>query len=272
GKEKIFHMPDRCPVCGSEVVKLEGEVAYRCNNISCPAQVKERIQHFVSRDAMDIDGIGVALIEQLVDQKLIDSFADLYYLSKEDLLSLERMAEKSSENVLEAITESKDRPLSNLIYGLGIRHVGSYASKLLAQKINHLLDLQQISLEELTGIREIGTKMAESIVTFFQNKENLKVIQRLKDAGINLRSVKKENENRLLTGTQFVLTGTLEHFTREEAKKIIEQMGGRVTSDVTGKTDYLVLGKEPGQKYQRAKAMNIKVIEEKELIEMLKRK
>ncbi|MBN2395257.1 MAG: NAD-dependent DNA ligase LigA, partial [Candidatus Atribacteria bacterium] len=132
GKEKIFHMPDRCPVCGSEVVKLEGEVAYRCNNISCPAQVKERIQHFVSRDAMDINGIGIALIDQLVDRKLIESFADLYYLSKENLLSLERMAEKSSENVLKAITESKNRPLSNLIYGLGIRHVGSYASKLLA--------------------------------------------------------------------------------------------------------------------------------------------
>ncbi len=271
GKEKIFNMPKKCPVCGSEVIKLAEEVVSRCNNISCPAQVKERIKHFVSRQAMDIDGLGSALIEQLVDKKLIKDFADLYYLKKEDLVKLERMAEKSSENIIKAIENSKKRPLSNLIFALGIRYVGNYASKLLAQKIDNILDLQDKNSEDLVNISEIGPKIAESIVLFFKKEENLQIIKKLKDAGVNLSSQEKIAEKQTLREIQFVLTGILEHYTREEAKDAIERLGGRVTGNVTKKTDYLVLGKEPGQKYQKAKEMDINIIEEKEFKEMLEK-
>ena len=271
GKEKIFNMPEKCPVCGSEVIKLAEEVVSRCNNISCPAQVKERIKHFVSRQAMDIDGLGSALIEQLVDKKLIKDFADLYYIKKEDLVTLERMAEKSSKNIIKAIVNSKKRPLSNLIFALGIRHVGNYASKLLAQKIDNIFDLQDKNSEDLVNISEIGPKIAESIVEFFKKEENLQIIKKLKDAGVNLSSQEKMAEKQTLRDIQFVLTGTLEHYTREEAKDEIERLGGRVTGNVTKKTDYLVLGKEPGQKYQKAKEMDINIIEEKEFKEMLEK-
>jgi DNA ligase (NAD+) len=271
GKEKIFNMPKKCPVCGSEVIKLTEEVVTRCNNISCPAQVKERIKHFVSRQAMDIDGLGSALIEQLVDKKLIKDFADLYYLKKEDLVKLERMAKKSSENIIKAIENSKKRPLSNLIFALGIRYVGNYASKLLAQKIDNIFDLQDKNSEDLVNISEIGPKIAESIVLFFKKEENLQIIKKLKNAGVNLISKEKIAEKQTLREIQFVLTGTLENFTREEAKDAIERLGGRVTGNVTKKTDYLVLGKEPGQKYQKAKEMNINIIEEKEFKAMLEK-
>ena len=271
GKEKIFNMPKKCPVCGSEVIKLAEEVVSRCNNISCPAQVKERIKHFVSRQAMDIDGLGSALIEQLVDKKLIKDFADLYYLKKEDLVKLERMAEKSSENIIKAIENSKKRPLSNLIFALGIRYVGNYASKLLAQNIDHIFDLQEKNSEDLVNISEIGPKIAESIVLFFKKEENLQIIKKLKNAGVNLISQEKIAEKQRLREKQFVLTGTLENFTREEARDAIERLGGRVTGNVTKKTDYLVLGKEPGQKYQKAKEININIIEEKEFKEMLEK-
>src|SRR6056297_695596 len=271
GKEKIFNMPKKCPVCGSEVIKLAEEVVSRCNNISCPAQVKGRTKHFVSRQAMDIDGLGSALIEQLVDKKLIKDFADLYYLKKEDLVKLERMAEKSSENIIKAIENSKKRPLSNLIFALGVRYVGNYASKLLAQKIDNLFDLQDKNSEDLANIPEIGHKIAESIVLFFKKEENLQIIKKLKDAGVNLISQEKIAEKQRLKEKQFVLTGTLENFTREEARDAIERLGGRVTGNVTKKTDYLVLGKEPGQKYQKAKEININIIEEKEFKEMLEK-
>jgi len=269
GKEKVFHMPGRCPVCHSEIVKLDNEVVSRCNNISCPAQIKERIKHFVSRQAMDIDGLGSALIEQLVDKKLIRDFADLYYLKKEDLINLERMADKSSDNIIRAIKVSKQRPLSSLIYALGIRHVGNYASKILAQKIDNLFDLQKFTREDLVNIQEVGLKIAESIALFFQKKENLEIIKKLEDAGINFASKDGSTENQSLKGAQFVLTGTLENFTREEARDKIELLGGRVTGNVTKKTDYVVAGKEPGQKYEKAKALKIRVIREEEFINML---
>jgi len=271
GKEKVFHMPGRCPVCHSEVVKPDDEVVSRCNNISCPAQIKERIKHFVSRQAMDIDGLGSALIEQLVDKKIIRDFADLYYLKKEDLINLERMADKSSDNIIRAIEVSKQRSLSNLIYALGIRHVGNYASKILAQKINNLFDLQKLTREDLVNIQEVGLKIAESIVLFFQKKKNLEIIKKLEDAGINFTSKERSTENQSLKGAQFVLTGTLENFTREEARDKIELLGGRVTANVTKKTDYVVAGKEPGQKYEKAKALNIRIIREEDFINMLEK-
>lgn len=271
GKEKIFCMPKKCPVCCSPVVKLDEEVVSRCHNIACPAQVKERIKHFVSRQAMDIDGLGSALIEQLVDGKLIQDFADLYYLKKEDLVKLERIADKSSENILEAIKKSKARPLSSLIFALGIRYVGHHASKLLAQRVRHLFDLQKITQEDLLNIPEFGPKIAESIVFFFQKKENLKIIEKLQDAGVKLTSDVKNLNRQPLKGLQFVLTGSLEGFTREEAKDEIEKLGGRVTGNVTRRTDYVLVGKEPGQKYQKAREMGIKLLKENGFVEMIKK-
>ncbi len=270
GSERVFIMPSKCPVCDSEVVKLEGEVVSRCNNVSCPAQTKERIKHFVSRQAMDIEGLGSALIEQLVDNKLINDFADLYYFKKDELIKLERMGDKSSENIIKAIEDSKNRPLSSLIYALGIRYVGDYASKLIARKINSIYNLQNMTLEELVDVHGIGLKTAESILLFFRKNENMQIIERLQNAGVVLTSKKEETaKESTLKGIQFVLTGTLENFNREEAKNLIEQLGGRVTGNVTKKTDYLVLGKEPGQKYQKAKEMKIKIINEEEFVKML---
>ncbi len=269
GKERKFNMPSKCPVCNSRVVKLNDEVATRCNNIACPAQVKERIKHFVSRQAMDIDGLGSALIEQLVDRKIINDFADLYYLKKDDLIKLERMAEKSSENIINAIKESKNRPLPNLLYALGIRYVGSYAAKVISQKIDNIYDLQNKSLDDLISIQEIGPKIAESIQLFFKERENLLIIDKLKDAGVKLSAVTGKEEKQLLDGTQFVITGTLESFSREQAKIEIEKLGGRVTGNVTGKTDYLVLGNDPGKKYQKALELNTKIIKEEDFKKMI---
>lgn len=269
GKEKIFQMPTKCTVCGSQVVKIDGEVVSRCNNVSCPAQVKEAIRHFVSRSAMDVEGLGPALINQLVDKKIIRDFADLYYLKKEDLLKLERMAEKSSNNIIEAIKNSKNRPLANLIFALGIRHIGIYASQLLAERINNLCDLESFSREDLMQIDGIGPTMADSIVLFFQQRENRDLIERLQKAGVNFSQEKPVAQKKYLEGTQFVLTGALEHFTREEARDLIERLGGRVTGSVTKKTDFLLLGKEPGSKYQKAKDLNIKIIEEEDFKKML---
>lgn len=270
GKEKVFQMPDRCPICGSQAVKLDEEVASRCNNISCPAQVKEKIRHFVSRGAMDIEGLGPALINQLVNNNVIKDFADLYFIKREELLALERMADKSSDNIIEAIENSKNRPLSSLIYALGIRHVGIYASRLLAEKLDNLLDLEKFSIEELVKIEGIGPIMAESILLFFQQKENREIIKKLQQAGVNFQSEKKTAEKGILEGLQFVLTGTLKHFSREEAKDLIEKSGGRVTNNVTKKTDFLLLGRDPGSKYQKAIDLKIKVITEEDFQKMLK--
>lgn len=271
GKEKVFQMPTKCTVCGSEVIKIDGEVVSRCNNISCPAQVKETIRHFVSRSAMDIDGLGPALINQLVDQKIIKDFADLYYLKKEDLLKLERMADKSSDNIIKAIENSKNKPLDNLIFALGIRHVGIFASQLLAEKINNLLDLEKFTLDDLMQIEGIGPIMAESIILFFQQKENRALIEKLLNAGVNFSQEKQTAQKQSLAGKQFVLTGTLENYTREEAKEIIEKKGGRVTGSVTKKTDFLLLGKEPGSKYQKALDLKIKIIGEEDFNKMMKK-
>ncbi len=269
GNERLFKMPESCPVCGSPVVKLKEEVVSRCNNISCPAQVKERIRHFVSRSAMDIEGLGPALINQLVDKEIVRDFADLYYLKREDLINLERMAEKSADNIVRAINNSKNRPLSNLIYALGIRHVGIFASQLLADRIDNLYELGELTLEDLIKIEGIGPIMAESIILFFQRKENREIIKKLQQAGVNLTAGKKGIGKGPLEGLQFVLTGTLEHYTREEAKKVIERLGGRVSNSVSTKTDYLVLGRDAGQKFQKAKELDIKIIEEEEFIKML---
>ncbi|PKP57553.1 DNA ligase [Candidatus Atribacteria bacterium HGW-Atribacteria-1] len=268
GKEKKFTMPSKCPVCGAKVFRPEGEVASRCYSLTCSAQIKERIRHFASRDAMDIEGLGPAIIDQLVENRLIKNVSDLYFLKRDDLISLERMAEKSADNLMNAIEKSKSRSFANLIYGLGIRYVGVHTSEVITRYFPTLDKLRKINLEELIEINEIGPKIAESIVLFFKEKENLDIIERLRSADLNFsqKEEKKRKERRAqtFTGKQFVLTGTLKDFTRTQVTEIIGELGGRVTSSVSKKTDYVVAGEDPGSKYQKAKKLGITIIDEEE--------
>jgi len=268
GKEKKFTMPSKCPVCGAKVFRLEGEVASRCYSLTCPAQIKERIRHFASRDAMDIEGLGPAIIDQLVENGLIKNVSDLYFLKRDDLISLERMAEKSADNLMNAIEKSKNRSFANLIYGLGIRYVGVHTSEVITRYFPTLDKLRKINLEELIEINEIGPKIAESIVLFFKEKENLDIIGRLRSAGLNFGQEEEKREKgkevQILSGKQFVLTGTLKDFTRSQAKEIISELGGRVTSTVSKKTDYVIAGEDPGSKYQKAQELGVTIINEEE--------
>lgn len=268
GKEMEFVMPTQCPVCGAKVFRPEGEVASRCNSLTCPAQIKERIRHFASRNAMDIEGLGPALIDQLVEKGLIKDISDLYFLKRSDLISLERMGEKSVDNLLDAIEKSKKKSLANLIYGLGIRYVGVHSSEVITRYYSILDKLEKARLEELIEINEIGPKIAESIILFFKEKENLAIIERLRSAGLNFSQeegkIRKEKVTQILAGKQFVLTGTLKDFTRTQAKKIIIELGGRVTGSVSKKTDYVIDGEEPGSKFQNALKLGVTIINEEE--------
>ncbi len=268
GKERKFVMPTQCPVCGAKVFRPEGEVVSRCINPACPDQVRGRIRHFASRDAMDIEGLGPAVIDQLVENKIIRNISDLYFLKRDDLISLERMAEKSADNLLDAIEKSKEKTLANLIYGLEIRYVGVHSSEVITRYYSTLDEFKKVSLEELIEIKEIGPKIAESIILFFEGRENLTIIERLRSAGLNFgqeeEKIRKEKEVQILAGKQFVLTGTLKDFTRSQAKEIISELGGRVTGSVSKKTDYVVAGEDPGSKYQKAQKLGITIIDEKE--------
>ncbi|MBU4226718.1 MAG: NAD-dependent DNA ligase LigA [Candidatus Atribacteria bacterium] len=268
GKEMEFVMPSQCPVCGAKVFRLEGEVVSRCNSLSCSAQIKERIRHFASRNAMDIEGLGPAIIDQLVEKDLIIDISNLYFLKRSDLISLERMGEKSVDNLLDAIEKSKKKSFDNLIYGLGIRYVGVHTSEVITRSYSTLDKFEKARLEELIEINEIGPKIAESIILFFKEKENLAIIERLRSAGLNFNleeeKMRKEKVTRILAEKQFVLTGTLKDFTRTQAKKIIIELGGRVTGSVSKKTDYVVAGEEPGSKYQKAQELGVNIINEEE--------
>ncbi|MBU4349606.1 NAD-dependent DNA ligase LigA [bacterium] len=268
GKEKEFVMPAQCPVCGEKVFRSEGEVVSRCNSLTCPAQIKERIRHFASRNAMDIEGLGPAIIDQLVEKGLIKDISDLYFLKGDDLISLERMAEKSADNLLGAIEKSKKKSLANLIYGLGIRYVGVHSSEVITRYYPTLDEFREAGLEELIEINEIGPKIAESIILFFEEKKNLDIIERLRSAGLNFgQEEEKRREKKgvqILAGKQFVLTGTLKDFTRTQAKEIISELGGRVTSSVSKKTNYVVVGEDPGSKYQKAQKIGVPIINEEE--------
>ncbi|MCK4574819.1 NAD-dependent DNA ligase LigA, partial [candidate division WOR-3 bacterium] len=269
GKEKKFRMPHKCPVCGSDLVQSEEEVAVRCINRSCPAQVKGCIQHFASRSAMDIEGLGYVLVDQLVENGLVKSFTDIYQLKLEDLVNLERMGEKSSENLLTAIEKSKERGLSMFIFALGIRHVGIKAAKILSSEFKSMDNLMKASFEDLESVEEIGPIMAESIVNFFRNEVNKKMISDLNKSGVKMQVLKKSKGKISLLGKNFVLTGVLKDFTREEAKESIESLGGKVTSSVSSKTDYVVVGENPGSKFDKAKALDVKTIDEEEFKKML---
>ncbi len=263
GQEKKFTMPDKCPVCGSEARRQEGEAVLRCTNITCPAQRREGILHFVSRNAMNIDGVGPALVDQLLARDLIKDYADLYYLDKDDLIPLERMGEKSSTNVIEAITESKDRPFFRVLFALGIRHVGEGAARILADNYSSLTELAAAGKEELTDIGEIGPVIAASIVNFFREPHNRTVIKKLKNAGVNLSATGKGREEKL-SGLTFVFTGGLNNYTRAEAKEKVLAAGGKVTGSVSSNTDYVVVGDNPGSKLEKAHEEGIKILNEEE--------
>ena len=269
GAEREFIMPGHCPICGSRVERAEGESAHRCTGIACPAQIKEKLFHFASKGAMNMDGLGRRILEQMVDKELIRDPADLYFLKKEDLMKMDRMGEKLAENLCDAINESRNPGLSNLIYALGIRNVGVHLAGVLARNYGSIDRLAEQGVEDLTRVNEVGPIVAQSLHNFFHNPANLEVLEKLKRGGVKFPVQEKEKKEMPLEGKTFVFTGGLENFTREQAKEAIEGMGGRVTSAVTKKTDFLVKGKDPGSKYDAATKLGIKILSEDALKEMI---
>jgi len=272
GKEKIFHMPGKCPVCGAEVIKPEGEAMHRCTNAACPAQALERIKHFVSRGAMDIEGVGEKMSQALFQAELIKDVGDLYSLKekREQLLSMEKLADKSVANILNSIEKSKDRPLSRVIFALGIPNIGDETAELLAEHYSSLDELSQAMPEKLQQIPSIGPKIADSIVAFFRQRQNKAIIEKLRKAGVRLEAEKAGRKDLPLTGVEFVITGTLKSSARPEAEAKIRALGGKAGSDVTRKTNYLVVGEDPGSKLARAQALGTKTLNEAEFLELLK--
>jgi DNA ligase (NAD+) len=265
---KVFHMPEKCPVCGGHVVRTAGEVDHRCVNANCPAKLRETILHFASRGVMNIDGLGDALVTQLTDRGLVKNVADIYRLTKSDLLKLERMGEKSAQNVLAEIETSKQLPLQRVIYGLGVRFVGERTAQFLAEHFGSMDALMNASEEELQEVNEVGPRIAQSIGEFFQEPKNRALVKQLQDLGLRLTGTRKERGTKL-AGKTFVLTGTLAHFTRDEAKKVIEDAGGRVSGSVSKTTDYVVAGDDAGSKLDKAKELGVKVIGEKEMQDLV---
>jgi DNA ligase (NAD+) len=265
--EGDIEVPDNCPVCGTKVMRTEGEVDYRCVNANCPAKLLGTILHFASRGVMNIDGMGDALVAQLTDHGLVKNVADIYKLTKENLLSLERMGEKSAQNILDEIENSKRLPLERVIYGLGIRFVGERTAEFLAEHFGSMDALEHASVEELQNVDEVGPRIAESIAEFFSIPANRKLVERLREAKLTLTGEKKQRGTKL-AGKTFVLTGTLPRFTRDEAKKMIEDAGGKVTGSVTRKTDYVVAGSDAGSKLDKARELGVAVIDEKQMEEL----
>ena len=259
-----FVMPEKCPVCGTKVVRTEGEVDYRCVNANCPAKLLGTILHFASRGVMNIDGMGESLVTQLIDRGLVKNVADIYSLTKKDLLSLDRFGDKSAQNILDEVENSKQLPLERVIYGLGIRMVGERTAQFLAEHFGSMEALASASIEELQNVNEVGPRIAESIVEFFSIPANRKLVERLGAAGLAFKGKKKERGTKL-AGKTFVLTGTLAKYSRDEAKKMIEDAGGRVSGSVSKKTDYVVAGADAGSKLDKAKELGVAVIDEKEM-------
>lgn len=273
GDERLFTMPKRCPVCGAEVVREEDEAATKCTNIACPAQTFERIIHFASRGAMDIDGMGEVTVRELLDRGFIKDVADIFYLEPRHLYELPGFKEKSVQNLMAAIEAAKDRPLHKLLFGLGIRHVGSHMARVIAANFHSIDDLIEAREEDFLKIEGVGPKVAESIYSFFHQEENLKVIEKLKKAGVKTAEKTAEEKHAPLRGKTFVFTGALEGFTREEASEIVESLGGKASNSVSSKTDYLVVGEDPGgTKLARARELGIKILDEDEFKAMIGRK
>ena len=269
GTEVEFNMPENCPVCGEKLIREEGEAAVRCTNSNCPAQQLRSIIHFVSKPAMDIEGLGASIVEQLLDENLIADSADLYKLKYDDIITLDRFAEKSALNLIESINNSKSRGLDRLLFGLGIRMIGSRAAKILAEKFGNIDAIMQATTEELSDIPEIGEKMSESIVEYFKQEKSRELIDRFKQYSVNMEYTSNVTSHSL-DGKTFVLTGTLPTLKRSEAKSIIESSGGKVSGSVSKKTDYVVAGEDAGSKLDKAVALGINIISEEELLELIK--
>ncbi|MFC2019904.1 NAD-dependent DNA ligase LigA [Chloroflexota bacterium] len=282
GREKVFSLEEKlfnkekqrpaCPVCKSRIFKPEGEVMYYCSNATCPAQRSQRLEHFVSRGAMDIRGIGENLSTMLLDEGLVKDVADLYYLPEEKLAEIGGMGEKSAANIIAAVAKSKDRPLARIIFALGIRHVGGETAEILAGEFTGLDELAGASRERLLSIATIGPKSADSISAFFGQEENHDIIKRLRQAGVNLEQEITKASELPLGGQEFVITGRLETLSREEAEARIRDLGGAAKSTVSRKTDYLVAGADPGSKLARARELGIKQLTEAELLRLLEEK
>ncbi len=266
GTEKKFKMPSKCPVCGAEVVKEEA--IHRCIGLDCPAQLKGRIKHFASKRAMDIEGLGTKLTDQLVDKGLVRDVADLYYLKKEQLTELERMADKSAQNIIDAIEKSKTKPLSKFLYALGIRHVGETTAEDLARHFKRLEDFFHLTEEDLKEVEGIGPEVASSVYRFFRDKKNKESIERLKKAGLKVIEPLKEEKGKL-AGKTFVFTGTLKAYGRDEARNLVESLGGFTASSVSKKVDYVVVGEDPGSKFDKAKELGIKTLTEEEFKKLI---
>jgi DNA ligase (NAD+) len=265
---KSFHMPERCPICGTHVVRTEGEVDYRCVNANCPAKLRESILHFASRGVMNIDGMGDALVNQLTDGGMVKNVADIYKITESDLLTLERMGKKSAQNVLKEIEASKKLPLERVIFGLGIRFVGERTAQFLSEHFGSMDTLMKASEEELQQVNEVGPRIAKSITEFFQEPKNRELVEQLRDAKLTLERHKKQRGTQL-AGKTFVLTGSMARYSRDQAKKLIEDAGGRVSGSVSKKTDYVVAGEDAGSKLDKAKELGVSVIDETAMEELL---
>ena len=270
GKEEKFEMPKVCPVCGAEVVREEGESVNRCIGIECPAKMLRNIVHFVSREAMNIDGLGESIIEQLIEKGFINNIADIYYLKYEDISSLKKEGDKFTKNLLNAINESKNNDLDRVICSLGIRNVGTKLAKTLAKEFRSMDKLMDADLIRLNGINDVGEITANNIYEFFRQEQTIDLIQRLKDAGVNMEYLQEESDDERFYGKTFVLTGSLEKYTRDEASDIIERLGGKTSSSVSKKTSYVLAGEDAGSKLTKAQAIGVPVITEQEFEDMIK--
>jgi DNA ligase (NAD+) len=268
GGKRKYRIPSTCPVCGADVVRLEKEAVHRCLGLSCPAQLKGRIKHFASKRAMDIDGLGDKLVAQLVDKGLVKDVSDLYRLSKGDFAALDRMADKSARNILNAIEGSKKKPLAKFIYALGIRHVGEHLSEILARELKSLANFFRVTEEELLAIREVGPELTQSVVRFSGDQRNREIMGKLQEAGLAIVEPEVE-ETAKWKGLTFVFTGTLQSLTRDEARDLVESLGGKTASSVSKRVDYVVVGSDPGSKHDRANELGIPVLTESQFRKMV---
>jgi DNA ligase (NAD+) len=269
GRPRRFRMPEECPVCGEPASRPDGEVDLRCESVSCPAQLKRRLEHFASRGAMDIEGLGKALVDQLVDEEMVSDYGDLYSLTRDELAALERMGEKSADNLLSALEGSKERPFDRVLYALGIRHVGSRVASALAEGFPSMTALAAAGAEELAAIDEVGPVIAVSVESFLGAQRNMEVMEKLKVAGVRTEAVRRVPRSGSLEGKRFVLTGELPGMTRTAATEAIEAAGGRVSSSVSPRTDYVVAGSKPGSKERKAKGLGVTIIDEEKLRRLL---